>query len=66
MNLGSCREVIKDGQTGPSDEFLKSMVVPVAIVSSNTFRSIPWWRDANGLLDDFRSGSEKMTMKPEI
>ena len=48
MNLGSCREVIKDGQTGPSDEFLKSMVVPVAIVSSNTFRSIPWWRDTNG------------------
>jgi glycosyltransferase involved in cell wall biosynthesis len=49
MNLGSCRELTTSlKQFGPSDEFLKSMVVPVAIVSSNTFRSIPWWRDTNG------------------
>jgi glycosyltransferase involved in cell wall biosynthesis len=64
MDLGSCREVIKDGQTGflvdnvteavrALDEFLKSIVVPAAAVSGNTFRSMPWWRDTNGFTRRF-------------
>jgi hypothetical protein len=58
MDLGSCREVIKHGQTGflvnnvieaveALNEFLKSIVVPAATVSSNTFRSRLWWTDTN-------------------
>src|ERR1700761_8442133 len=40
-------------QFDPFDEFLKSTVVPAAIVSGNTFRSIPWWRDTNGFTRRF-------------
>src|ERR1700730_10217218 len=40
-------------QFGPLDEFLKSIVVPAAAVSGNTFRSIPWWRDTNGFTRRF-------------
>jgi len=64
MDLGSCREVIKDGrpvfwltmslkQFGPLDESLKSIVVPAKAVSGNTFRSIPWWTDTNGFTQRF-------------
>jgi len=64
MDLGSCREVIKDGQTGflvdkslkqfgPLDEFSESTVGPAAAVFDNTFRSIPWWRDTNGFTRRF-------------
>src|SRR5258708_27274456 len=40
-------------QFGPLDEFLKSIVVPAAAVSGNTFRSIPWWTDTNGFIRRF-------------
>src|SRR5258708_34991175 len=40
-------------QFGPLDEFLKSIVVPAAAVSGNTFRSIPWWRGTNGFTRRF-------------
>lgn len=59
MDLGSCREVIKDGQTGflvnnvneavrALNAFLKSIAPPAANGSSNAFLSKPWWRRTNG------------------
>ena len=64
MDLGSCREVIKDGETGflvanvaeavrVLGRVLKSTVGPAAAVSGNTFRSIPWWRDMSGFTQRF-------------
>ena len=59
MDLGSCREVIKDNQTGflvkkspkrfgRRGEFLKSTAVPAGAVCDNTFRSIRWSKVTSG------------------
>src|ERR1035437_7886552 len=42
-------------QFRPLDEFVKSIVAPAAVESSNVFRSIPWWRDTNGFTRRFSS-----------
>ena len=59
MDLGSCREVIKDGETGflvsnvaeavrAVGRFPRSKERLVAAESNNAFRSKPWSRDTNG------------------
>ena len=65
MDLGSCREVIEDGQTGflvnNVDEAVqalqrvsrKSIAVPAANGSRIASRSKLWWRLRAGLPDDF-------------
>ena len=59
MDLGSCREVIKDGQTGflvsdvdeavagPGTASLKSIALLAAGASRSAFPSRPWWRRTN-------------------